>query len=108
MKKLIFVFGFILLATAARAEDCSNSPLEWIGCASMSSAYISLSNLGAFQNKAAYMAQLKDDAADYVAAGSGAIDGAVLREAIEGVRAHVASAQGLSDREIALLILSSN
>ena len=108
MKKFILVFGFIFLAAAAHAEECSNGALEWINCASLSTAYITLSNLGAFQNKAAYMAQLKDDAADYVAAGADAIDGAVLKEAIDGVRAHVASAKELSDREIAVLILTSN
>src|ERR1700745_3533209 len=108
MKKVIFVLGFMLLATGARAEGCTSGPLEWINCASMSSAYATLSNLGAFQDKAAYVAQLKDDAADYIASGSDAITGAVLKEAIAGIRADVPSAPAMSDREIALQILNSN
>lgn len=109
MKKFLFVL--IALASfaqtgVARADDCSG--WDVITCGVMSSVVISLSNLGAFGgDKTAYVAQVKDDAAEFVADPQ-AIAGSVLEGALRDVRANDANVQDLSDRQIAAIILNAN
>lgn len=111
MKKLLFVM--IALASmaqtgVARADDCSG--WDFLTCAAVSSMVISLSNLGAFgggDSKAAYIAGLNDDAADFVADDQ-AMAGSVLQNAIREIRAQNADAQSLTDRQIAEIILKAN
>ena len=109
MKILVSLSMLVCLATstAAYAEDCNTSFLERLNCLFMSSAYVTFSNLGAFQNpREAYVAQLRDDAADLVGSPDGTAVGAVLKDAIVDIRAKDATTQSMSDSDIALKILS--
>src|SRR5260370_511744 len=112
MKKVLVSLSMLFClgaATAAHAEDCNTSFLERLNCLFMSSAYITFSNLGAFQNpREAYVAQLRDDAADLVGSPDGTAVGAVLKNAIADIRAKDSTTQSMSDNDIALKILSLN
>jgi uncharacterized protein (TIGR02448 family) len=111
MKKVFVLFSMLVclaVATAAHAEDCDNL-WKVSGCIVTGSAVSPLlTTLGASQNREVYVARLKDDAADYVSSPDGSVMGPFLQDAIAQIRANDSTAETVSDRDLALKILSLN
>jgi hypothetical protein len=120
MKKfgIVLVLASMALTSIAQADlgNCARFEDDSIGCISLLTALASSGPVGtsigltsAFSNydgKAAYVAQLRDDSAQYVAADGSAPATALLQDAIQTIRAQDANTQSMSDREVAIQLLS--
>ena|SRR6185437_7583353 len=121
MKKLtILIMLSMILATAARADildECvngafggegSNSPL----CLPLMistlpiSPFISTTEGESANDRAVYVQEVRDDAADYVAAGGQHAASALLQDAMNAIRVKYPQAHALSDLQIAKVLLN--
>ncbi len=129
MKKLIFVLVLALFANFAHAANAKNSDdggddgtdtghfyecYSWaaytwthpLTCTfGLSTTLPLITTFGAPESKEAYVSQLRDDSAEFVAADGFTPASALLQNAINTIRAQDASNQGVSDLEIARAIL---
>ena len=108
MSGLFFVVVAMLSASAAHA-DCFDGFWTTIGCTLVGSTIApTLSTVGPGDDKDAYVQQVRDQAAEFVADDGEVAAGPMLKDMFEKMRATNLGSMNLSDRDLATLILKSD